>query len=180
MRLTAFALWLVLPGPAAVALPVLIEAQYPGASAEDVVPSVAAPLELNLRGTPGVRRLRSLSTEGRCLVRLELERDADSKKVRAEAQKRVKQTLPALPQVCAMMGVKLLLELDESFGLVALRPAKPDGLGAMNKAARDLIRPALLRLPGVAQVTVASPEERVRIASTRNAWPPAPSRPTTS
>src|SRR5262245_59963734 len=79
--------------------PLVIEAHYPGANAQTVEDTVAVPIEQQLKGTVGVRKVMTRCTEdGRCLIWLELEKRADRVKLRADADRRLALAGPTLPE----------------------------------------------------------------------------------
>jgi multidrug efflux pump subunit AcrB len=156
VRHLALALLLALP-PAAFAGPVLvIEARYHGASPAVVADTLADPLETALAGAENVRRIRSLSLAGRCLLRLELAPAADVKVTQVVAQNRVALAMARFPGGAARQGVTTSTPDVSSFVLVGLRRAgeeKPLWLGTLAQAA---VRARLRRVPGVAEVRVLS------------------------
>ena len=169
----AVASWLAVgdPGtdPANGAAPVVVEARQPGSSALDVVQTVTAPLEKALRGMEDVRRISSLSLEGRCFVRLELETSANSKKVREAVARRLTDAAPTLPEACVRLGVQLLPEASPSFFVVALRASSQREPTELSRLARDSIRPRLQRVPSVSQVHIlGQANEQVRIVCDPN------------
>ncbi|HEY1378537.1 MAG TPA: efflux RND transporter permease subunit [Gemmataceae bacterium] len=149
--------------PAAVAAPpVVVEAQAPGSSPRVVADTVAEPLERQLLGTPGVRQVRSLSTDGRCVIRLDLDPRADRSRVRADVANRVALAGPQLPEA-ARRGVQLRPDADDAVVAVALRTgdrADPPAIAA----AADRLRQRLRTVPQVADVVpVGVPEVGLRV-----------------
>jgi multidrug efflux pump subunit AcrB len=162
MRLIPLTLLLALPPGVAAAPPVLIEANYPGASAEVVAATVTAPLEVALHGTEDVERIRSLSSnDGRCFIRLDLKAGADYQKVRAAIADRLAFSKASVPRLVAD-SVRVLAATDDSFLIVAVRPGSQTSLRALSAAVKDTVRPRLQRIPGVTQVNAVG-EEREQL-----------------
>src|SRR5262249_39608451 len=151
-RLT-LVLSLLLVSAAPAASPLILEARYPGASPQVMVETIAAPLEEALRGTEDVRKISSLCTDGRCIFWLDLREQADRQIARVLVQNRVAIATPKLPEECRRLGVTLQPEMDEAFEVLALRSSGALNLTELSALARET-RKQLMRLPGVAQVTV--------------------------
>ena len=148
---------------------VIIEARQPGISPSEMVQTVAIPLEKALGGIEGVRRLSSLSQEGSCSVRLDLQASTDSKKVREASAKRLADAKSVLPEDCVRQRVRLLPETSPSFFVIALHAPGTKELLELTNLARDSIRPRLQRLPNVSQVPIlGEANERVRIVCDPN------------
>lgn len=156
MRLLSLALVLALPQAAFAGPVLLIEARYPGASPAVVADTVAEPLEKALTGLEGVRRIRSLSMEGRCLVRLELAPAADVRFTHLLAQNRVQAAFPRLPEGSARQGVRSSAQDVGSFVLVALRWAGEEEPPWLRTLAQEAVRARLRRVPGAAEVRALS------------------------
>src|SRR3954451_6554309 len=113
MRPLLVAAALAVAPAAAAAPPVLVEAPCPGTDPRAVADAVATPLEKQLLGTPGVRQVRSLSADGRCLIRLDLDPKADRGRVRPDVAARVAAAGPQLPEA-ARRGVRLRPDADDA------------------------------------------------------------------
>jgi multidrug efflux pump subunit AcrB len=138
---------LLFTAPAAAAPPIVIDAPAPGSDSL----AVATPLELQLRGTPGVRHIRSLSADGRCLVRLDLDPNADRGRVRADVANRIALAEPQLPEATRRRGVRLRPDADDAVVAVAVRSDGRADIAALTAAA-DRARPRLVTVPQVADV----------------------------
>lgn len=145
--------------------PIVLEARYPGASAHLVESSVAVAFEMSLRGIAGVRRVSTLSTPGRCRVRLELDAKADRPKVRKLASEWLAAGAAQLPQAVIAGGLLLLPDVDDSFQVIAVRPTGTMDLRRLSVFARDRLRLRLRLVPFVAEVAVVGVADlRLRIA----------------
>jgi multidrug efflux pump subunit AcrB len=131
--------------------PIVIEARQAGIQPEELVKTVTSPLEKALTGIEGVRRVRSLTLEGRCLVRLDLRAPADVKKIRETASRRLADAKSNLPE--GVRGnLKLFPEVSPSFFVVALYAIDSKAGNELSALARNTIRPKLERLANVADV----------------------------
>ena len=138
---------------------VVIMTEAPGYASEEIEKAVSFQIESALNGIPGLRRLRSSSTIGLSIVWAEFDFGADiyrNRQLIAERLAQIKSNLPTnihtpeLAPVASISGEILLL------GLVS-----PDGTATpfdLRKTAEFDLRPRLLAIPGVAQVTAIGGE----------------------
>ena len=133
---------------------VMISANLPGASADTMATTVAAPLERHLGRIPGVDQMYSSSSEGATMIQLQfhLSRNTDSaaRDVQAainEAQSDLPSSLPSPPQYFKFntSSIPILLISLTSKGMSSER---------LYDLADSLISPALSRVSGVARVQV--------------------------
>ncbi len=138
---------------------VVIMTEAPGYASEEIEKAVSFQIESALNGIPGLRRLRSSSTIGLSIVWAEFDFGADiyrNRQLISERLAQIKSNLPTnihtpeLAPVASISGEILLL------GLVS-----PDGTVTpfdLRKTAEFDLRPRLLAVPGVAQVTAIGGE----------------------
>jgi multidrug efflux pump subunit AcrB len=158
-----FMVALLLAAPAVAAPPIVIEIPAPGLDAAAVAETVATPLDQQLLGTPGVRRVRTLAAAGRCVVRLDLDREADRVAVRAEVTKRVALADPKLPEAIRKLGVRMRPDAEDAVIAVAVRS---DGTPDVRTfaAAVERVRLRLTSVPHVITVVpVGSVEPGFRV-----------------
>ena len=137
---------------------VAVQVEAAGMAVEDVETQVSYPLETALSGLPGITRLRSVSSAGISIVYAEFDWAADlyrSRQLVTERLDAARSQLPAglAPRIgppTSLMGEILLVALQ--------------GEGVSPQALRDhaewTLRPALLAVPGVAQVLAIGGEIR--------------------
>ena len=132
-----------------------------GFAPEEVEQLVSFPIESAVNGLPGVTRVRSVSSVGLSIVYVEFDWTVDIWRARQQVSERLGQiqaqlparVLPAMAPVSSIMGEIML---------VAMTAREGGGIGPMEL--RDLadwtMRPRLLTIPGVSQVTPIGGEVR--------------------
>jgi multidrug efflux pump subunit AcrB len=128
--------------------PVVLEVAAPATESRAVADTIAGPLEKQLIGTAGVRRVSSLSSDGVCRVRLDLDPQADRGKVRSEIATRL----------AGKWDVRLRPDADDAVIAVAVRSDGQAGIVALTAAA-DRARRRLATVPQVADVEMAGAAE---------------------
>jgi serine/threonine protein kinase/preprotein translocase subunit SecD len=103
---------------------VTVEATYPGASAEVVRDTIAAPIEQQVNGVEGMLHLWSRSTnKGTYLLQITFRPGVDLDLVRSLVQSRVNLALPMLPDAINRSGIKVRREPGWEIGTLA--PGNP-------------------------------------------------------
>ena len=133
---------------------VSVQVEAPQLATEDVESLVTYPLEAALAGLPGLQRLRSTSTPGLALIQAEFDWGSDLYRQRQLVTERLESARGSLPPglqpglgpITSLMGEVMLLGLRSPHA--AVTPA------ALREWADWAARPALLAVPGVAQVLV--------------------------
>jgi CzcA family heavy metal efflux pump len=132
---------------------VTIFAEAPGLAPEEVESLVASPLEWAVNGAPRVERVRSVATSGLALVFVEFEWDSDIRENRQVVTERLQVAAERLPEgVTPVLGP--VVSVMGEIMLVGLR-GKQEAISPLElrSFADWVVRPRLLGVPGVAQVT---------------------------
>lgn len=143
---------------------VTIEATYPGASPEVVERTVTAVIERELNGISGLLYFTSSSSQGQAEINLSFETGTDTRMAAIDVQNRIKRVEERLPESVRRQGLKVEQSGENQLLFVTLTADNPsvDDI-QLGDFATALIRPAMLRVPGVGEVEVYSPEYAMRI-----------------
>ncbi len=121
-----------------------------GMAPEEVEVVLTRPIENALNGIPGVTRLYSTSNAGLSVVRAEFAWQSDVKMARLEVSERLQLVRDRLPKESA----PLLSPTSSILGEIQLIGLQGEDLTALRTWADWTLKPRLLTLAGVAQVTV--------------------------
>ena len=135
---------------------VVITANYPGASADTLARTVAAPIEEQLSGVENLIYFSSTaSTNGTLTINCTFEVGANADKAVIDVNNRVAIALPRLPDVVRQSGVVAQKRSTDILLVVALTSNDPryDTLYLSNYATINLLD-ELKRIPGVADATI--------------------------
>ncbi|HKB37384.1 MAG TPA: efflux RND transporter permease subunit, partial [Gemmataceae bacterium] len=133
---------------------VIVESAYPGANAQTVAETVAAPIELQVRGVEKALYLASrCASDGSYTLSVTFKPGVDLDKARVLVRKRIDRALSALPDEVKRHGVTVKKKSPGVLFLVGL--SSPDGTRDnlyLSNYASIQIKDELLRLPGVGEV----------------------------
>ena len=132
---------------------VVVMTEAPGMAPEEVEQLVTFPIETSMNGSAGVRRVRSSSATGFSVVWVEFDWSTKMQ----DARQTVAEKLPALQSsLPAGAGMPTLGPQSSILGEILIVGLTSDSLtpGELRSAADRLIRPRLLALSGVSQVSV--------------------------
>ncbi|HEY7315298.1 MAG TPA: efflux RND transporter permease subunit [Gemmataceae bacterium] len=134
---------------------VQVTALYPGASAQTVRDTVAAPIEEQVSGVEGMVYMSSQCTnDGRYALTVTFKLGTDSDMAQVLVQNRVSLALPVIPALVQNEGINVKKMLPNTLMIVNL--ISPDGsftdIGLSNYATIN-VKDELGRLPGVAGIT---------------------------
>lgn len=135
---------------------ILITSNYPGSSSEDVEKLVTISIERKLKGIEGVKSLNALSAEGRSIVYLEVDPDANLEAVLDDVKSAV-DSVDDLPEDATIPQVTSLTNKQKSVINIPIFGAEES---VLNNAAKKL-RDRLERIPQIAIVNLDGyrPEE---------------------
>ena len=135
---------------------VQVTTSYPGASARDVMNTVALPIEQQVNGVERMIYMQSTSaSDGSYTLTVTFEIGTDLNFAQILVQNRVAAALSALPQSVQAQGVTVQKKSTAILEIATLTASDPrlDSLFLSNYATINL-QPELARLPGVGQVSV--------------------------
>lgn len=134
---------------------------FAGASPIELEELVVLPLETAIQGLPNVQRIRAVCREGRAIVCVEFDPGVAPLAARQAIAQRLEPIEGQLPDG-ATVTIAPDWSLSDEIVLVAMRSAtndetngQPPGIAVeMRELAELKLRPSLLRIPGVQEVTV--------------------------
>ncbi|HEX4613292.1 MAG TPA: efflux RND transporter permease subunit, partial [Urbifossiella sp.] len=135
---------------------VTVSINYPGASARVVADTVAAPVEQQVNGIPGVLYLSSQSgNDGSYSLTVTFDIGTDLNTALVMVQNRVQLALPILPTAVQLQGITVRKRTPDILQVVSLTcpDDRYDSLYLSNFATISL-RDELLRVPGVSDITI--------------------------
>src|SRR5690606_22770522 len=133
-----------------------ITAVYPGADAETVAESVAAPIEQQLSGIRNMIYFNSQSAnDGSCNITVSFEIGTDQDLAAVEVQNRLSIAEPNLPQEVVRQGITVVKASSSILGVMALesQDGTYDELYLSNFATINLLD-RIKRVPGVGDASV--------------------------
>ncbi|MBB3892451.1 hydrophobe/amphiphile efflux-1 (HAE1) family protein [Phenylobacterium haematophilum] len=135
---------------------IAVTAVYPGASAETLAETVAAPIEQEINGVEGMLYMTSSSTaDGMATISVTFEPGTDLDAAQVLVQNRVALATPRLPEQVRQVGVTVNKQLSGFLLLVALTSEDPNAdLDHIGNFANSTVRDRLLRIKGVGGVQV--------------------------
>jgi len=135
---------------------VTIFGEAPGLAPEEVEAQVTYPIETAVNGAPGVERVRSRSALGLSIVYVEFAWGTDLKYNRQVVSERLGTIIDKLPPGI----VPVMTPASSIMGEIALVSVSSKTLSPMDvrTQAEFVLRPAVLSIPGIAQVTVMGGE----------------------
>ncbi|MBI2435828.1 MAG: efflux RND transporter permease subunit, partial [Candidatus Hydrogenedentes bacterium] len=131
-------------------------ARYPGADAETVAESLAAPIEQELSGIENLLYFQSQSAnDGSLGITLTFEIGSDLDIAAVEVQNRLKRAEPRLPQEVIRQGISVNKRSTNILGVVALNSSNPQHNDLyLSNYANIYMLDTLKRVPGVGDMMV--------------------------
>ncbi|HTU09616.1 MAG TPA: multidrug efflux RND transporter permease subunit [Allosphingosinicella sp.] len=135
---------------------ITVNAAFPGASAETLADTVAAPIEQEINGVENMLYMSSSSTSaGQVAITVTFRPGTDLDAAQVLVQNRVALAEPRLPEQVRQIGVTVAKQSQGFLMIVALTSTDPSvDIDYVGNYANSRLRDRLLRLPGVGGVTV--------------------------
>ena len=132
------------------------------ASSEMVVRNITLPIEEAAASITGIRNVLSTSSEGRSVVKIELDKDADVNFIRLELMEKLSAIRKDLPKDASFPRIKKYVPEDFSKlqGFLSYNLHGSMSLSKIQKYAEENIKPALLGIQGVGSVRILGGAER--------------------
>ena len=150
----------IFPDLSAPTVTVITEA--PGMAAEEVELLVTYAVESAINGSPGVRRLRSISADGISVAWVEFDWGTDIYRARQVVSERLQRVdLPAQAETPELGPISSIMG-EITFIAMTSGPVEEGGVSSMElrRVAETVVRRTLLSLPGVSQVVPIGGEQR--------------------
>jgi hydrophobe/amphiphile efflux-1 (HAE1) family protein len=134
---------------------VVVTATFPGASAETMAETIAAPIEQEINGVEGMRYIRSNSSQGLTQITVTFQPGVDADTAQVLVQNRVALAEPRLPDQTRQIGV-IVNKQSPDFLLIAALTSTDASVAVdyVGNYANSRLRDRLLRVPGVGAVQV--------------------------
>jgi len=134
---------------------IAITAAYPGASAETIAETVAAPIEQEVNGVEGMLYMSSSSSSGAAAVTVTFAPGTDLAAAQVLVQNRVALAEPRLPEQVRQIGVTVNKQ-ESGFLMIVALTSKGGALDTdyIGNFANTSVRDRLLRLDGVGNILV--------------------------
>ncbi len=134
-------------------------AEYPGASPEEMTRLVTEPLEADLGAVPDVRHIGSVSFSGGALITLEFHWGTDMDFALLHTRERLEKARQSLPR--DMRDAPRILQFDPASRPVLLLSLSHPDQRFLEEFTRDVLKPRLEQLDGVAVAEVAGARHRI-------------------
>lgn len=144
---------------------VRVNASYTGADAETVEQTVAIPIEEQVNGAPGMEYMQSSSSNsGSMSLRVTFNIGINPQIAALNVQNRVGIAAPLLPTVVSKLGATVRASNPDQLLLVAVySPHKTHDITFLDNYTNTFIEDAMLRVPGVGDVSARTDEFAMRI-----------------
>jgi hydrophobic/amphiphilic exporter-1 (mainly G- bacteria), HAE1 family len=144
---------------------VSVSGSYTGADAETVEQTVAIPIEEQVNGTPGMEYMQSTSTNsGGVNIRVTFGIGTNVHISALNVQNRVGIAKPLLPAVVGKLGMTVRASNPDQLMLIAVySPKGTHGITFLDNYTNVFIEDAILRVPGVGDVTARTDQFSMRV-----------------
>jgi hydrophobe/amphiphile efflux-1 (HAE1) family protein len=134
---------------------VAVTAAFPGASAETMAETIAAPLEQEINGAEGMLYMRSTSSQGLTAITVTFQPGTDIDTAQVLVQNRVSLAEPRLPDAVRQIGVTVTKQATDFLMVAAMHSTdRAIDIDYVGNYANSTIRDRLLRIQGVGAVQV--------------------------
>ena len=144
---------------------IVINAAYPGASAQTLEDSVLSVIEREMNGSPGLIYMESVSqANGSGSITLTFETGTNADLAQVDVQNRLSRAPPRLPAVVTQQGVRVDKSRSNFLLFAILTSENPDldPIALADYASRSVV-PELQRLPGIGQAQMFGSERAMRV-----------------
>jgi multidrug efflux pump len=144
---------------------IVINAAYPGASAQTLEDSVLSVIEREMNGSPGLIYMESVAqANGTGSITLSFETGTNPDLAQVDVQNRLSRATPRLPAVVTQQGVRVDKSRSNFLLFAILTSDNPavDTIALADYASRNVV-PEIQRLPGIGQAQMFGSERAMRI-----------------
>jgi HAE1 family hydrophobic/amphiphilic exporter-1 len=144
---------------------VSVSGQYTGADAETVEQTVATPIEEQINGTPGMEYMQSTNTNtGAVSINVTFNIGTNVHIAALNVQNRVGIATPLLPSVVSRLGMTVRAKNPSMLMMIAIySPKGSHDRPFIDNYSNIFIQDALLRVPGVGDITARTDQFSMRI-----------------
>jgi len=144
---------------------IVVSANYPGASAEVLAATVAAPLEDEINGVEDMLYMTSkCENNGSYSLTIPFEVGTDPDIALVKVQNRVQLATPRLPSDVTRQGVTVSIEFSDFLGLLIVRsPGGTHSRNFLSNYTHKYIKNAITRISGVGKANVFSSKYSMRV-----------------
>ena len=142
---------------------IMVIANYPGASAEEIADTLASPLEAEMNGLENLLYFSSeANSSGTYMLSIKFNSGTDSDIAMVNVQNALKRAEPKLPATVVTLGVNVLKRTGDILGMFAFSKEGATGAEDMVKLAnflRSNVKDELARINGISQVEIMGASE---------------------
>jgi hydrophobic/amphiphilic exporter-1 (mainly G- bacteria), HAE1 family len=142
-----------------------VNGSYTGADAETVEQTVATPIEEQVNGIPGMEYMQSTSTNtGGVSIRVTFNVGTNIHIAALNVQNRVGIAAPLLPSAVSKLGLTVRASNPDQLMLIGIySPKRTHNITFLDNYTNEFIEDAILRVPGVGDVTARTDNFSMRI-----------------
>ena len=144
---------------------IVINATYPGASAQTLEDSVLAVIEREMNGSPGLIYMESVAqANGTGTITVSFAPGTNAELAQVDVQNRLSRAAPRLPAAVTQQGVRVDKSRSNFLLFTMLSSTNPadDPVALGDYAARNVV-PELQRVPGIGQAQLFGSERAMRV-----------------